>query len=193
MRRPEPNQLKSGSAHWNELNVSTDRARLEQRRAAYDRLRMNGSAFSAFHGLPFSVDMTTNILEYMNIDFEQSDVRHRFFMSREFAMTSSEHGKANSSSVYTSCSKALALLYFAVVIMGRPCCLESVILPISVRERSVLEQTWGCPGQHLDGPINKFQTNWREVFRAIGTPHRNINYVSREGHEGKLHRRETRS
>lgn len=49
-----------------------------------------------------------------------------------------------------------------------------------MRERSVLEQTWGCPGQHLDGPINKFQTNWREVFRAIGTPHRNINYVCLE-------------
>ncbi|CAN0465548.1 unnamed protein product, partial [Ectocarpus sp. 12 AP-2014] len=173
-------KLRSGRAHWNELNVSTDRARLEQRRSAYDRLRRNGSAFSAFHGLPYSVDMTKNVLEYMSIDFEQSDLRHRFFMSREFAMTSSEHGKVNASSVYTSCSKALSLLYFAVVVLGRPCCLESVILPISVTECPILEQTWGCPGQHLDGPINTFQTNWREVFRAIGTPHRNINYVCLE-------------
>ncbi|CAM9719770.1 unnamed protein product [Ectocarpus sp. 13 AM-2016] len=173
-------KLKSGSAHWNELNVSTDRARLEQRRAAYDRLRRNGSTFSAFYGLPYSVDMTKNVLEYMNIDFEQSDLRHRFFLGREFAMTSSEHGKINASSVYTSCSKALSLMYFTVVILGRPCCLESVILPLSVTERSILEQTWGCPGTHLDGPINKFQTNWREVFRAIGTPHRNINYVCLE-------------
>ena len=173
-------KLNSGSAHWNELNASTDRVRLEQRRAAYDRLRRNGSAFSAFHGLPYNVDMAKNVLEFLGVAFEPSDVRHRFFMSREFAMTSSEHGKVNSSSVYISCSKALALLYFAVVIMGRPCCLESVILPISVKERSVLEQTWGCPGQHLDGPIKKFQTNWREVFRTLGTPHRNINYVCLE-------------
>jgi len=173
-------KLRSGSAHWNEMNASTDGGVLLQRRAAYDRLRRNGSAFSAFHGLPYSVDMTKNVLEFMGIDFEQSDLRHRFFSRREFAMTSSEHGKVNASSVYTSCSKALSLLYFAVVTLGRPCCLESVILPLSVGERSVLEQTWDCPGQHLDGPINKFQTNWREVFRAIGTPHRNINYVCLE-------------
>ncbi|CAN0216399.1 unnamed protein product, partial [Hapterophycus canaliculatus] len=173
-------KLKPGSAHWNELNVSTDRARLEQRRAAYDRLRRNGSAFSAFHGLPYSMDMTKSVLEYMKMDFEQSDSRHRFFLGREFAMTPSEHGKVNASSVFTSCSKALSLMYFTVVILGRPCCLESVILPLSVTERSVLEQTWGCPGTHLDGPINKFQTNWREVFRAIGTPHRNINYACPE-------------
>ena len=172
-------KLKSGSAHWNELNVSTDRKILEKRQAALHRLSRNGSASSAFHGLPYSVDMTKNALEFLGVAFEQSDVRHRFFMSREFAMTSSENGK-DSSSVYTSCSKALALLYFAVSVLGRPCCLESVILPISVRERSVLEQTWGCPGQHLDGPINKFQTNWRDVFRAIGTPHRNISYVCLE-------------
>ncbi|CAN0271046.1 unnamed protein product [Ectocarpus sp. 6 AP-2014] len=172
-------KLKSGSAHWNELNVSTDRERLEQRRTALHRLSRNGSASSAFHGLPYSVDMTKNVLEFLGVAFEHSDVRHRFFMSREFAMTSSGHDK-DSSSVYTSCSKALALLYFAVVVLGRPCCLESVILPISVRERSVLEQTWGCPGQHLDGPINRFQTNWREVFRAIGTPHRNISFVCLE-------------
>jgi len=185
-------KLGLGSAHWNELNGSTDRARLDQRRAAYDRLRRKGSAFSAFHGLPYSVDMTTNVLDYMGIHFEQSDSRHRFFLSREFAMTSSEHGKSNASSVYTSCSKALALLYFAVVTLGRPCCLESVVLPLTVTERSVLEQTWGCPGRHLDGPINKFQTNWREVFRAIGTPHRNINYVciekaTEESYIGGIH------
>ncbi|CAM9697243.1 unnamed protein product [Ectocarpus sp. 6 AP-2014] len=173
-------KLKSASAHWNELSGSKDKERLDQRRAAYDRLRRNGSALSALHGLPYSVDMTKNVLEYMNIDFEQSDLRHRFFMTRDFALTSSERGKVCHSSVYTSCSKALSLLYFAVVILGRPCCLETVVLPISVTERSVLEQMWGCPGQHIDGHINKFQTNWREVFRAIGTSHRDINYVCLE-------------
>lgn len=112
------------------------------------------------------MDPTTNILEYMKMDFEQSDSRHGFFMSREFVMRCSERGEVGASSVYTSCSCTLSLLYFAVVVLGRPCCLESIILPISVAERSTLEQTWGCPGQHLDGPVRDFQTNWREALGA---------------------------
>ncbi|CAN0255198.1 unnamed protein product, partial [Ectocarpus sp. 8 AP-2014] len=83
------------------------------------------------------------------------------------------------SSVYSSCSAVLSLLYFCTVVLGRPCSLESVILPISVMERRSLE-TCGCPPSLLDGPIKRFETSWIDVFSAIGTSHRTMDYVTLE-------------
>lgn len=183
------NRIKTNIAsyHYRELdgNTKQGRGKLQQRRDAYARLQRVGSDRSVFYGLPYTVGKTKNILQYMKLDFEEDDSRYRFFMHREFSMIYSERGEVGSSSVYSSCSSALRLLYFAVVILGRPCCFESIVLPLTVVERRRLEQTWGCPGQHLDGPIRSFETSWREVFGAIGVGHRTMDYVMLERATGQ--------
>ncbi|CAN0350535.1 unnamed protein product [Pylaiella littoralis] len=116
----------------------------------------------------------------MNMDFDDDDSRQWFFLHREFSVISGQRGETSSSSVYGSCSSAIGLMWFATVILGRPTTFESVVLPLSVVERRVLEERWLCPPCHLDGAIRGWETDWRGVFRAINVPHRNIAYIMLE-------------
>eukprot|EP00752_Nemacystus_decipiens_P016944 g15171.t1 len=169
-------KLKHASHHYRDLDRATPegRKKLEQRREALSRLKRGGSAHSVLHGLPYSVDKSKSILEFMGIHFEDGDRRQRFFLQREFSGIS---GKQGSSSVYQSCSRDIGMMWFSTVILGRPTSFESVVLPLTVVERRVLEERWLCPPRHLDGAIRGRQTDWRGVFRAINVPHRNIAYV----------------
>ncbi|CAB1097168.1 unnamed protein product [Ectocarpus sp. CCAP 1310/34] len=174
-------KLNAATYHWAHLDSSSAKGRLklEQRRGAVSRLRRVGFARSLFRGLPHRIDPVadTSILVFMNMSVEEEDERFRFFTNREFSMIYSERGEVGSSSVYSSCSTALSLLWFATTVLARPCCLESIILPINVRERRRMEQRFGCPSHFFDGPIRSFQTTWGGVFAAIGTPHRSIDYT----------------
>ncbi|CAB1106874.1 unnamed protein product [Ectocarpus sp. CCAP 1310/34] len=175
-------KLNAATYHWAHLDNSKEKGstKLEQRRRAVDRLKRNGSTRSVFMRLPYRVDTSANILAFMKLDVEEEDERFRFFTKREFSMIFSKRGQVSSSSVYASCSMALSLLWFATAALARPCCLESIILPLSVTERRAMEQRFKCPPQFFDGPIQSFQTNWKDVFAAIDTHHRNINYTMLE-------------
>lgn len=50
-------------------------------------------------------------------------------------------------------------------------------MPLSVDKRKTMEQRFRCPSQFFHGPIRGFQTNWKNVFTAIDTHHRNIDYT----------------
>ncbi|CAM9482238.1 unnamed protein product [Ectocarpus sp. 4 AP-2014] len=113
----------------------------------------------------------------MKMDVDEEDERLRFFNRREFSILIAERGQVGSSSAYSSCSMALSLLWFATTVLARPCCLESVILPLSVAERKMMEQRFRCPPECFDGTIKSFHTNWKDVFTAIGACHRNIDYT----------------
>ncbi|CAM9106164.1 unnamed protein product, partial [Ectocarpus sp. 13 AM-2016] len=141
--------------------------------------RLNRDDFlrSVSHGLPYGIDTSTDIMVYMKMTMDSEDERFRFFTSREFSMMCSERGDVNGSSVFASCSMALSLMWFATVVLGRLCSLESVILPLSTVERQNLERRFGCPTQFFDGPVRGFQTNWKDVFTSIGIAHRNIDYT----------------
>ncbi|CAM9961939.1 unnamed protein product [Pylaiella littoralis] len=175
-------KLNAATYHWAHLDNSSEKGRikLEQRRNAVDRLKRNGFTRSVFMGLPYRVDTSAHILAYMKMNVDEEDERFRFFTKREFSMIFSKRGQVGSSSVYASCSMALSLLWFATGILARPCCLESIILPLSITERRAMEQRFKCPPQFFDGPIQSFQTNWKDVFAAIDTHHRNINYTMLE-------------
>ena len=175
-------KLNAAEYHWAYLDSTSEKGRLklQQRRSAVDRLRRSGVTRSVFKGLPYRVDTSANILEYMKINVDEDDERFRFLTNREFSMIFSKRGEIGSSSVYASCSTALALLWFATTALARPCCLESIILPLSVDERKKMEQQFQCPSQFFDGPIRSFQTNWKNVFAAIDTHHRNIDYTMLE-------------
>ncbi|CAM9882297.1 unnamed protein product [Pylaiella littoralis] len=153
------NRIKANntSYHWNALDSTCERGRrkLEQREEAIARLKRTGSARSVMQGLSYTIDKRISVLALINVDISEED----------------------DSSVYLSCSGALGLLWFSTAVLGRPCCFESVILPLNTTERRVMEQRFDCPGQFLDGPIKGFQTNWKSVFSAIGTSHRNSDYV----------------
>ncbi|CAN0431869.1 unnamed protein product, partial [Pylaiella littoralis] len=177
-------RIKSNSAshHYRALDRATDKTRkkLEQRRKALARLQRVGSAHSVFHGLPYSVDKSKSILLFMSMNFDDDDSRQRFFVQRESSVISGQRGETSSSSVYGSCSSAIGLMWFSTVILGRPTTFESVVLPLSVIERSSLEERWLCPPRHLDGAIRDWETDWRGVFRAINVPHRNVAYIMLE-------------
>ena len=175
-------KLNKASHHYRDIDRATPEGRkqLEQRREALARLQRVGSASSVFHGLPYSVDKSKSILQFMNMDFDDDDSRQRFFLQRDFAAISGKRGETNSSSVYGTSSAAMGLMWFAAVILGRPTAFESVVLPLNVMERRVLEERWLCPPCHLDGAIRGWETDWRDVFRAINVPHRNIAYIMLE-------------
>lgn len=172
-------KLNAATYHWAHLDTTSDRgrAKLEQRRNAVNRLKRKDCTRSVFKGLPYAVDTSADILEFMNINVEEEDERFRFFMTREFSKVYSPRGQVGSSSVYSSCSTALSLLWFSTAVLARPCCLEAIILPISVKERQHMEHGFNCPSQFFDGAIKNFHTDWKDVFNAIGTHHRNINYT----------------
>lgn len=172
-------KLNAATYHWAHLDSTSEKGRvkLRQRRIAVERMKRSGVTRSVFKGLPYRIDASAPILEYMKINVEEDDERFRFLTNREFAILFSKRGEIGSSSVYASCSMALTLLWFATAVLARPCCLESIILPLSVAERKKLEQRAQCPSQFFDGPIRSFQTNWKEVFAAIDTHHRNIDYT----------------
>ncbi|CAN0548610.1 unnamed protein product, partial [Ectocarpus sp. 12 AP-2014] len=137
-------KLNKASHHYRDIDRATPEGRkqLEQRREALARLQRVGSASSVFHGLPYSVDKSKSILQFMNMDFDDDDSRQRFFLQRDFATISGKRGETSSSSVYGSCSSAMGLMWFATVIIGRPTAFESVVLPLNVMERRVLEERW---------------------------------------------------
>ena len=172
-------KLNSATYHWAYLDPASEKGRikLEQRRAALTRLNRDDFTLSAFRGLPHGIDTSVDILSYMKMTMDAEDERFRFFMSREFSVMCSERGDVNGSSVFASSSTALSLMWFATVVLGRPCSLESVILPLSTVERKSLEHRLGCPTQFFDGPVRGFQTKWRDVFTSIGVAHRNIDYT----------------
>ncbi|CAM9986369.1 unnamed protein product [Ectocarpus sp. 6 AP-2014] len=172
-------KLNAATYHWGHLDSASEKGRtkLEQRRSAANRLKRNGFTPSVFRGLPRGVDTSKNILAFMKMDVDEEDERLRFFSRREFSILVAERGQVGSSSVYSSCSMALSLLWFATTVLARPCCLESVILPLSVAERKMMEQRFRCPPECFDGPIKSFHTNWKDVFTTIGTCHRNIDYT----------------
>ncbi|CAM9478203.1 unnamed protein product, partial [Sphacelaria rigidula] len=168
-------KLNAATYHWAHLNNSSEKGRtkLEHRRNAVDRLKRNGSTRSVFMGLPYRVDTSANILASMKMDVEEEDERSRFFTKREFSMILSKRGQVGSSSVYASCSMALSLLWFATAVLARPCCPESIILPLSVTERRAMEQRFKCPPQFFDGPIQSFKPTGKTCSppstRIIGT------------------------
>lgn len=165
-------KLNAATYHWAHLDPASEkgRAKLEQRRSAVDRLNRRDFTRSVFSGLPYKIDIqATNILQFANLQIEEEDERFRFLTGREFSMICSERGEVSSSSVYASCSTALSLLWFATTVLARPCCLESVVLPLTVTERQMMEQRFGCQSQFFDGPIKKFSTDWKQIFAAIGT------------------------
>ncbi len=174
-------KLNAATYHWAHLDAAADKGRvkLEQRREAYVRLKRDGVTQSVFMGLPqrTSIDPDANILDFMNINVDEEDERFRFFIKREFSILHAARGQVANSSVYTSCAMALSLLWFATTVLARPCCLESIILPLSVIERRKMEQQFHCPPEFFDGPVHGFQTDWKHVFATIGTRHRNIDYT----------------
>lgn len=175
-------KLNTAADHWSHLDPASTKGgiKLEERRQAIRRLRRHGVLASVFMGLSHTkTDKPTNIniLQFMNIDADDEDERYRFFAKREFSMIHAPRGQVGSSSVYTSCSMALSLLWFATAVLARPCCLESIVLPLSVPERKMMEARFGCPTHLFDGPLQTLHTNWAQVFDAIDTQHRNIDYT----------------
>ena len=175
-------KLNAPTYHWSQLDPASAKGatKLAQRQDALARIRREDFTRSVFRGLPYRIDTSVDILTYMKMSMDSEDERFRFFTGREFSFICSERGDVNGSSVFSSCSMALSLLWFATVILGRPCSLESVILPLSTTERQSLEKRFGCPSQFFDGPIRGLQTNWGAVFATVGTMHRNIDYTMLE-------------
>lgn len=178
-------KLNTATYHWSHLDPASTKGgiKIEERRQAITRLRRGGVLASVFMGLSHTKTRTdkpkspSNILQFMNIDTDDEDERYRFFAKREFSMIHAPRGQVGSSSVYTSCSMALSLLWFATAVLARPCCLESIVLPLSVPERKMMEARFGCPTHLFDGPLQTFHTNWAQVFDAVDTQHRNIDYT----------------
>lgn len=169
-------KLNLATYHWSHLDSASakGRAKLDQRRNAVDRLKRSDCAQSVFTGLPYPIDSSSNILDYMKMIVEEEDETFRCFIRREFSMIYSERGAVGSSSVYASCSITLSLLWFATAVLARPCCFESVVLPLSFVERQMMEQRFNCPSEFFDGSIRSFPTNWKDVFATVDTHHRDI-------------------
>lgn len=159
-------KLNSPEYHWNSLDYASKKGRvkLEERKSTMTRLK-SASAASVYKGIACNV-ADKNILHFMGTSLDEEDERYRFLSKREFSKIYADRGSVGSSSVYTSCCLIISLLHFSTFVLGRPCSLEAIVLPLTVREREMLERI-GCPSHYFDGPVKKFHTTWRDVFSTL--------------------------
>ncbi|CAN0529860.1 unnamed protein product, partial [Scytosiphon promiscuus] len=107
-------------------------------------------SFVLFKNLSTFVDTDVSLIDFMNISEEDEGVM--FLKFREFPNSSSAHG---------CCASILSHLWFVTTVLGRPCSLDSVVMPISSHEVSKYKLD-------ISGKVARFNVNWKQdVFTKL--------------------------
>lgn len=152
-------KLRDASDHWVEIDptVSKGSSKKKDRERCLGQIR-ELSASLVFKGVSRFVPKDVLIMDFMDIPCTDDDEGVVFFTEREFpsSTVSSAHG---------SCSSILSHLWFVTTVLGRPCSLDSIVMPIQTGEISRLRT------ENLffkKGKISKFPVNWSgEVFSKL--------------------------
>lgn len=149
-------KLRDANTHWVDLSDKTSKgkSKLEQRQKAKGML-VSMTASSCFRGTSLMIHPDILVLDFLGLE------RNDLFLTRDFTPNSSAHA---------SCAAILSNLWFSTTVLGRPCSLDSVVVPIRGEEMSRLAHLG------ITGKVSAFQVDWKhDVFAKLpGYFHDNI-------------------
>ena len=149
-------KLRDAETHWVNLDGSTPKgkAKLKQRRVCLDMVE-SMKASSCFRGTSDMIHPEVRVREFLGLNHQDEGVQ--FLRCRDFARDSSRN-----SSAHASCAAILSHLWFVTTVLGRPCSLDSVVVPIRGEEMSRLTDLGIC------GKVSAFPTDWQsDVFPKL--------------------------
>lgn len=150
-------KLRDAETHWVNLDATTPKgkAKLEQRRFCFEMVKVM-KASSCFRGTSDIVHPDVLVQDFLGLP-KDNDEGVVFFKQRDFAREASTN-----SSAHASCAAILSHLWFTTTVLGRPCSLDSVVIPIRGEEMSRLEELGIC------GKVSSFPVDWQsDVFPKL--------------------------
>lgn len=151
-------KLRDAGVHWITLNTSTPKGKSKSEdRLCCHEIIQNMTAQSVFRGTSDMIESSVLVKEFLGLsDDDEGDI---FFKYRDFTPST------RTSSAYSSCSAILSHLWFVTTVLGRPCTLDSVTVPIRGHEMALV---------NLTGKVSRFSVDWKkDVFEKIpGYKHR---------------------
>jgi len=148
-------KLRDAETHWVTLNDSTlkGKSKLEWRQKSMEMVE-SMTASSCFRGTSDLIHPRVLARDFLGLN--KTDEGVLFFMQRDFARTS------KNSSAHASCAAILSHLWFITTILGRPCSLDSVVIPIRGEEMSRLTDLG------ISGKVTAFPVDWQsDVFYKL--------------------------
>lgn len=153
-------KLRDAETHWVNLDGGTHKgkSKLEWRTKSLDMVE-SMTASSCFRGTSDLIHPEVLVRDFLGLT--KSDEGVLFFTQRDFAKNSSAHA---------SCAAILSNLWFVTTVLGRPCSLDSLVVPIRGEEMSRLSHLGIC------GRVTAFPVNWQsDVFSKLpGYSHEKI-------------------
>lgn len=148
-------KLRDAQTHWVNLeDTSKGKSKLGQRLKAMAMVE-SMTASSCFRGTSDMIHPTVLARDFLGLN--QTDEGVKFFTQRDFARTNSK-----TSSAHSSCASILSHLWFVTTVLGRPCSLDSVVVPIRGEEMSRLAHL------RISGKVTAFPVNWQsDVFYKL--------------------------
>lgn len=155
-------KLKDAQSHFVTIDQDTQKGRvkMEQRYKCLQVLK-SMKASSCFRGTSTMICTEVRVVDFLGLSLKDEGVI--FFSQRDFV-------KSKNSSAFASCSAILSHLWFVTTILGRPCTLHSVVVPVKSHEMDKLK----C--LQISGKISKYPLNWKsDVFPKLpGYLHKHV-------------------
>lgn len=150
-------KLRDANTHWVDLSdkeKSKGKSKMEQRQKAKEMMD-SMTASSCFRGTSSMIHPDILVWDFLGLE------RNDLFLTRDFTPNSSAHA---------SCAAILSHLWFSTTVLGRPCSLDSVVVPIRGEETTRLAHLG------ITGKVSAFQVDWKhDVFSKLpGYFHDNI-------------------
>ena len=156
-------KLRDAETHWVNLDDSTlkGKSKLEWRKKSMEMVE-SMTASSCFRGTSDLIHPGVLARDFLGLN--KTDEGVLFFTERDFARTS------KNSSAHASCAAILSNLWFVTTVLGRPCSLDSVVVPIRGEEMSRLSHLG------ISGKVSAFPVDWQsDVFYKLpGYSHEKI-------------------
>lgn len=156
-------KLRDAETHWVNIDDSTlkGKSKLEWRKKSLEIVE-SMTASSCFRGTSDLIHPGVLARDFLGLN--KTDEGFLFFTQRDFARTS------KNSSAHASCAAMLSNLWFVTTVLGRPCSLDSVVVPIRGEEMSRLTHLG------ISGKVTAFPVDWQaDVFNKLpGYSHEKI-------------------
>lgn len=156
-------KLRDSKDHWKTIDISSQKGKSKMAdRSRCMNIVKDMKSSVLFKDLSDFINPDISLTDFMNLQEEDEGIM--FLKFREFPNSSSAHG---------CCASILSHLWFVTTVLGRPCSLDSVVMPISSHEVSKLLKLSKFQ-LDVSGKVSRFNVNWKQdVFTKLpGYKHR---------------------